>query len=190
MTTTFKKYIKEAGIPDPTAGMAAAPIDPNAQMAPPPAGLPAAPPAGLPAAPPAAPPQSAQQDTKNTQVNGEELINALDLMDPERIKKYLKNIQSNVMEIPSEIDSMESSLDASNPETSDEGIEIGIDKNKILSSADILKRYLILRKISSAAADVIKLLNSDRIQQAQIEQQDKDMPDLNAGETPQQSNIP
>ena len=69
-------------------------------------------------------------------------------------------------------------MDASTPEISDEGIESNLS-DTVLSAADILKRYLILRKLASAAADVIKILKSDRIQQGQI---DKDMPDINPEE--------
>ena len=149
-------------------------MDPNAAMMAPQQG--GTEPDAIPTPPsvPASPPQP----EKDMPINGEELINALNLMDPERVKKYIKNTQSSILNLPNEIDNTEARLDASTPEISDEGIESNLS-DTVLSAADILKRYLILRKLASAAADVIKILKSDRIQQGQI---DKDMPDINPEE--------
>lgn len=197
MTTLFNKLLWEAGMPIP--GMDPAGMDPSAAGAPPAMGPAAAgaPPAIDPAAAGASPatdpaaggtPPGQDSQTpkidKNTPVNGEQLINAIDLMDPTRIKRYIQDMQSDVLNLPNEVKGIDSIISASDPDNPT--VDLKSNDDNMLSTADIIKRYLILRKISSAAADVIKVLNSERVQngQADDDEENDDMPKIDQPAAP------
>lgn len=155
----FKEYLKEMGMPPAAAPVPTpAPVDPAM----------AAPSAGA-SPPPSTPPDA---EKKELPVNGVKLINAIDLMDPDRILRYLKTIQSGVVNVQADEEDIDDTIDASNdklapkPDTD----------TKLLTAKDIINRYLFIRRIAAAAADVIRTLSSERVKDAQIES----MPDLNA----------
>lgn len=131
-------------------------------------------------------PQLPPQDSpKDLPVNGIKLINAIDLMDPDRILRYVKTMQSGIVNLQDDEYNIDHEIDAS-----DNKINPQQDTNKkMLTSKDIINRYLFIRRIAAAAADVIRTLSSERIQNAQIEA-DPNMPDLSAEATPQASSGP
>lgn len=146
--------------------------------APPPGADPAAmatPPPGAP--PPGAPPPPTPEEKKDLPVDGVKLINAIDLMDPDRILRYIKTTQSGIVNTQNDEPSI-------NDELAGDNIQPKPDTNKkLLTSKDIINRYLYLRRIAAAAADVIRTLSSERIQNAQIENS-PNMPDLTAEAKP------
>ncbi len=171
----FKSYVLEMGMPAPApaadpAAMPPPPADPAAAGAPPP-------PAPAPGAPPPAQPPAPE---KELPINGAKLINAIDLMDPERVIRYIKSIQTGIVNLQADEDDITDKV-------SNDKYEPQKDNNpKMITTKDMINRYLFLRKIAAAAADVIKTLNSERIQNAQIE----NMPDLNAEAKPKPSPPP
>ena len=156
----FKSYVVEMGMPP-------APAADPAAMTPPPGGDPAPPPAPAP-----------PEEEKELPVDGTKLINAIDLMDPERVIRYIKSIQTGVVNLQDDEYDIEDKL-------SDDKFAPKKDTNpKLITTKDMINRYLFLRRIVAAAAEVIKTLTSERIQNAQMET-DPNMPDLNTEAKPE-----